>query len=252
MVEISGQAGSAPRGAGRAENLAERIYQKLKNDIFDFRLLPGDRFTETEVADRMGVSRTPVREALFRLQRENYVDVLYRNGWRVRPFNFEYFEDLYDVRTVLECAAVKRICDQDVVAPQLQELKRVWLVPEDERTTDIGTLSALDERFHELLVEAAGNGEMARMHHSVSERIRIIRRLDFTQGKPGKGGIAPRTTLRHGGRRRGKKKPVSGKARDRQKIARPPQGGRQARAQHQGSRLQERRWQNRPVEERGA
>lgn len=182
MVEISGQpAGSTPRGAGRGENLAERIYQRLKNDIFDFRLLPGDRFTETEVAERMGVSRTPVREALFRLQRENYVDVLYRNGWRVRPFNFEYFEDLYDVRTVLECAAVKRICDRDAVAPQLQDLKRVWLVPEEERTKDIGTLSALDERFHEMLVEAAGNSEMARMHHSVSERIRIIRRLDFTK-----------------------------------------------------------------------
>ncbi len=181
MVEISGQTASSPRGSGRAENLAERIYLKLKNDIFDFRLLPGDRFTETEVAERMGVSRTPVREALFRLQRENYVDVLYRNGWRVRPFNFEYFEDLYDVRTVLECAAVKRICDRDAVAPQLHELKRIWLVPEEERIADIGTLSALDERFHEMLVEAAGNGEMARIHHSVSERIRIIRRLDFTK-----------------------------------------------------------------------
>lgn len=182
MVEISGQKTVGPvRAAGRAENLAERIYQKLKNDIFEFRLLPGDRFTETEVAERMGASRTPVREALFRLQRENYVDVLYRNGWRVRPFNFEYFEDLYDVRTVLECAAVRRICDQDEASAQLHELKRVWLVPENERISDIGTLSALDERFHELLVEAAGNGEMARMHQSVSERIRIIRRLDFTK-----------------------------------------------------------------------
>jgi DNA-binding GntR family transcriptional regulator len=129
----------------------------------------------------MGVSRTPVREALFRLQRENYVDVLYRNGWQVRPFNFEYFEDLYDVRTVLECAAVKRICDRDDVPSQLTVLKEVWLVPEEEMTTDVGTLSALDEQFHEMLVEAAGNGEMVRIHRSVSERIRIIRRLDFTR-----------------------------------------------------------------------
>src|SRR5690554_4328902 len=107
MVGLSGQQSERhSRASGRVENLAERIYLKIKNDIFDFRLLPGDRFTETEVAGRMGVSRTPVREALFRLQRENYVDVLYRNGWQVRPFNFEYFEDLYDVRTVLECAAV--------------------------------------------------------------------------------------------------------------------------------------------------
>ncbi|MDF1629032.1 MAG: GntR family transcriptional regulator [Alcanivoracaceae bacterium] len=182
MVEISRkQPERSARSTGRAVNLADRIYLQIKNDIFDFRLLPGDRFTETEVADRMGVSRTPVREALFRLQRENYVDVLYRNGWQVRPFNFEYFEDLYDVRTVLECAAVKRICDRDEVPSQLNVLKEVWLVPEDEMTTDVGTLSALDEQFHEMLVEAAGNGEMVRIHRSVSERIRIIRRLDFTR-----------------------------------------------------------------------
>ncbi|MCC1496526.1 GntR family transcriptional regulator [Alcanivorax sp. 1008] len=182
MVEISRkQSERRSRSTGRAANLAERIYLQIKNDIFDFRFLPGDRFTETEVADRMGVSRTPVREALFRLQRENYVDVLYRNGWQVRPFNFEYFEDLYDVRTVLECAAVKRICDRDEVPAQLNVLKEVWLVPEDEMTTDVGTLSALDEQFHEMLVEAAGNGEMVRIHRSVSERIRIIRRLDFTR-----------------------------------------------------------------------
>lgn len=182
MVGLSGQQSERhSRASGRVENLAERIYLKIKNDIFDFRLLPGDRFTETEVAGRMGVSRTPVREALFRLQRENYVDVLYRNGWQVRPFNFEYFEDLYDVRTVLECAAVKRICDSDQMPRQLDRLKEVWLVSDEEMTTDVGTLSALDEEFHEMLVEAAGNGEMVRIHRSVSERIRIIRRLDFTR-----------------------------------------------------------------------
>ncbi|MEE4284128.1 MAG: GntR family transcriptional regulator [Pseudomonadales bacterium] len=182
MVELSRQQSDrSSRASGRVENLAERVYLNIKNDIFDFRLLPGDRFTETEVADRMGVSRTPVREALFRLQRENYVDVLYRNGWQVRPFNFEYFEDLYDVRTVLECAAVKRICDRDEVPPQLDALKEIWLVPQDEMTADVGMLSALDEQFHEMLVEAAGNGEMVRIHRSVSERIRIIRRLDFTR-----------------------------------------------------------------------
>ena len=102
MVEM---ARPAPRkgqpGRLRGENLAERIHEALKQEIFHFRLLPGDRFSETEVAQRMGVSRTPVREALFRLQREGYVEVLYRSGWRVRPFNFEYFEDLYDVRTTL-------------------------------------------------------------------------------------------------------------------------------------------------------
>ncbi|MDB5987439.1 MAG: GntR family transcriptional regulator [Nevskia sp.] len=169
------------RSAEAGENLAERIYAQLKQDIFEFRLLPGDRFSESEIAERMAVSRTPVREALFRLQREAFVDVLFRSGWQVRPFDFHYFEDLYDVRVVLETAAVKRLCEQSIGKEQLEDLKQIWLVPAVDRLSDASTVSALDERFHELLVEATGNAEMARMHHALTERMRIIRRLDFTK-----------------------------------------------------------------------
>lgn len=59
----------------RPEAVAERIYQQLKQEIFDFLLLPGDRFSENEIADRMSASRTPVRQALYALQQEGYVDV---------------------------------------------------------------------------------------------------------------------------------------------------------------------------------
>lgn len=180
MVEMS-RPDKKPRGRVRSENLAERIYEALKQEIFYFRLLPGDRFSETEIAERMGVSRTPVREALFRLQRESYVEVLFRSGWRVRPFNFEYFEDLYDVRTILETAAIKKICEMDVTPDELNMLKTVWLVPDVERLDDPALLSGMDEQFHLLLVKGAGSEEMARIHAGISERIRIIRRLDFTK-----------------------------------------------------------------------
>lgn len=164
-----------------SENLAERIYSRLKEEIFDFQLLPGDRFSENEVAERMAASRTPVREALYRLQREGYVDVLYRSGWQVKPFDFRFFEEIYDMRIIIEMAAVKKICEQETSSPLLDDLKRIWLVPAAERIGDPSTVSLLDERFHEMLVEAAGNSEMAKIHHGITERIRIIRRLDFTK-----------------------------------------------------------------------
>ncbi|NWE23906.1 GntR family transcriptional regulator, partial [Pseudomonas sp. P7548] len=94
----------------RPDNLAEQVYTQLKADIFDFRLLPGDRFSEGDVAGRMDVSRTPVRQALYRLEKEGYVEVYFRSGWQVKPFDFAYFEELYDVRIVLELAAVSRLC----------------------------------------------------------------------------------------------------------------------------------------------
>ena len=171
------------RGRERPENLAERIYAQLKDDIFEFRLLPGDRFSEGEVAERMEVSRTPVRQALYRLEREGYLEVYFRSGWQVRPFDFHYFEELYEVRIVLELEAVRRLCDRpagELPAP-LEELRAIWMVSAEDRLQNGRAVSLLDERFHCQLVEATGNREMARMHAEVSEKIRIIRRLDFTQ-----------------------------------------------------------------------
>lgn len=161
-------------------SLPELVYAQIKASIFDFRLLPGDRFTETEVAERMGVSRTPVREALFRLAREGYLQVNSRNGWSVRPFDFKAFEDLYDLRVILEEAAVRKLCEREA-APDLAPLKAVWLVPAAERNDDAQAVWQLDEDFHQALVRATGNDVMARTHQEVQERIRVIRRLDFTK-----------------------------------------------------------------------
>ena len=170
------------RGAetGR-RSLADRVHDQLKGELFDFQLMPGDRLSENDLAARVGASRTPVREALFRLQREGYVETLSKGGWQVRPFDFDYFEELYDVRIVLENAAVRRIGEMDSAPATLDALRQTWLVPDSERETDATTVWQLDEAFHAGLVAAAGNSEMARIHQDVTERIRIVRRLDFTQ-----------------------------------------------------------------------
>lgn len=177
------QQGQRPLGQPkpRPENMADRIYLALKEQIFAFALLPGDRFSETEVAERMQASRTPVREALYRLQKEGFVEVQFRSGWQVRPFDFEYFEDLYDVRIVLEEAAVQRLCDGEQQHPAFAELLAFWLVPPDQRLSDGAEVSRQDERFHNQLIVASGNRQMAQIHWEISEKIRIIRRLDFTQ-----------------------------------------------------------------------
>lgn len=162
----------------RPESLTERIYARVKQDIFEYRLLPGDHFTETEIAERTDASRTPVREALARLQRDGFVQVHFRNGWQVKPLDFDLIDQLYDIRTILEMAAVEKLCSMEK-PPNLADLKKVWLVSPEERLSDGPTVCALDERFHEQIVEAAGNAEMARMHHEITERIRVVRHLDF-------------------------------------------------------------------------
>ena len=173
---------AAPESAAVFRTRADEVYAQLKRDVAEFHLVPGDRFTENEISERLGVSRTPVRQALFRLQQEGFVEVLFRSGWRVLPFDFDQFEQLYDVRMVLETTAVHRLCEsgQRVDRSLLDTLAAIWLVPQAQRSSDAELVAQWDERFHCDLVAAAGNGEMARIHRDVTERIRIIRRLDFT------------------------------------------------------------------------
>ncbi len=170
-------------GAPVHRSRADEVYEQLKRDVSEFKLVPGDRFTETEISERLGVSRTPVRQALFKLQQEGFVEVLFRSGWRVLPFDFNQFEELYDLRMVLETTAAHRLCDDalKVDNSMLEALAAIWLVSPDQRSSDTVQVAQWDEAFHCALVAAAGNAEMARVHRDVTERIRVIRRLDFTK-----------------------------------------------------------------------
>jgi DNA-binding GntR family transcriptional regulator len=163
-------------------NLAEQVYAALKNEINDFQLVAGDRFSEAELGNRLGVSRTPVREALFRLRNEGFLEVEAKLGWFVKPIDFDKLEELYDLRVVLELASLTKLCNRgDTDPPELDALKAIWLVPVAERLSDARQVGANDEQFHAALVRATGNAEMARVHWDVTERIRIIRHLDFTR-----------------------------------------------------------------------
>jgi DNA-binding GntR family transcriptional regulator len=162
-------------------NLSEQVYADIKGQLHDFKLLPGDRFSEAEIGTRLGVSRTPVREALFRLRNEGLLEVESKSGWTVREIDFGRLDELYDLRVILEAASVARLCAGSEMPSALEALKICWLVPAAERLADAREVGRLDEQFHATLVRAAGNTEIARVHWDVTERIRIVRRLDFTR-----------------------------------------------------------------------
>ena len=170
---------TARKAAPAQDRLAQVVYDSVKADLFEFRLMPGERFSENDLATKLKVSRTPVREALYRLGQEGYIEVAAKSGWTVRPFDFDYFENLYDTRIVLELAAIRKVCEL-VPMPALEELREAWLVTPEARLNDPAEVAELDERFHTALLDATGNTEMARIHRELTDRIRIIRRLDFT------------------------------------------------------------------------
>jgi DNA-binding GntR family transcriptional regulator len=167
------------KATNAANPLAEQVYQRLKQDIFNFSLFPGDRFSENDIAQHYGVSRTPMRDGLFRLLREGYLEVGFRRGWKVSAINFDQLDQLYDLRIVLEVAAIERLASSAAKHDAIDALKAVWCVAPELRESDPLTMFEMDEDFHRSLVAATGNAEMLRVHNEVTERIRIVRRLDF-------------------------------------------------------------------------
>jgi DNA-binding GntR family transcriptional regulator len=166
--------------AEEALTLADQAYAELKQMIFDFALMPGDRCSESELAQRLKVSRTPLRQALQRLEREGFLQVMPKIGWQVAPLDFDTFDELYDLRVLIECHAANHLAEAEERTP-LKVLADVWLAPPEERLADAAEVGRLDEQFHALLVQGSGNRAMARVHRQITERIRIIRRLDFTK-----------------------------------------------------------------------
>src|ERR1700733_13272494 len=165
------------------QNLAYSVYEQLRSELFDFRLLPGDRFSEIEVVERTGTSRTPVRQALYRLHREGFLEVRPRSGWEVKPLDFEQLDALYELRILLEQGAVRRLAalTPEGLNAALAPLEGRWLVPPRKRSANVAEVAGWDEDFHCSIVAAARNAEFIRVHWDVTERIRIVRRLDFTK-----------------------------------------------------------------------
>ncbi len=156
-------------------NLANIIYQQIKDDIFSFKLKPRQRFTETDIAEQYQVSRTPIRQVLYRLEQEGYVNVHFRSGWEIKPLDFTFYQELFDLRMILEKEAVKRLCSMDhEQSIELQQLKQLWLVEPEAYNSNIQELLRQSEDFHCALVRAAGNGEMVKIHHEISVKIRIV------------------------------------------------------------------------------
>jgi DNA-binding GntR family transcriptional regulator len=169
----------AERDMAEKAPLLQEVYARIKDDIFEFRMPPGQRYSEHELAAALGVSRTPLRFALHLLAGEGYLSRLEgHSSWQVKPLDLDYYDDLYDFRTDIETIAVDRLCRAESLSA-LDELCAYWRSPKSRRTQDFKEVADEDERFHHTLVALAGSREMLRTFGELSDRIRIVRRLDF-------------------------------------------------------------------------
>lgn len=151
---------AAPRG-GRV-SLVERAYAEIRRRILDNEYAPAQQVLESELATELGMSRTPLREALVRLQNENFVELVPRHGMRVVPLSLQGLRDMYEVLTALELAAIERLARDHPGARVLAPLDAAL----DEMDTalearDLDAWVRADERFHRTLLDLCGNSRLA-------------------------------------------------------------------------------------------
>lgn len=160
-------------GAPPGRSAADDVYAAVRRAIIDGSLTPGERVVEERVARQLNVSRTPVREALLRLERENLVARSGR-GMAVRSFSAAEVADIYDLRAHVESFGA-RLAATRITGQELRELRRV----QDEMVAELGRdtgdeleslkrLAGLNQRFHLAVVHAARSAPLERiMSHVV-------------------------------------------------------------------------------------
>jgi DNA-binding GntR family transcriptional regulator len=167
-----------------SESIVDRIHRELRIMAITFRLLPGERLNEAILAKELGVSRTPLREALNRLSGEGFLTFSANQGFFRKPLDVKEIFDLYEFRQQTEMSAV-RLAVERASNEQLLELERFAheSAQEDlERTPEQAI--ALDEQFHERLVTLTGNMEMRNSLRNVNDRIHYVRWMDMTGRRP--------------------------------------------------------------------
>jgi len=155
-------------------------YQALKTLILLGDVPIGARLREERLAERLNVSRTPVRESLLRLHAEHFLERHPEGGYRVINPSVQKMRELYYIRRALELHALRRadpqfIRDRD----SLVELREDWRALDGGESTIDAEFVLLDEDFHRRLAESAGNMQLADQLRKVNERIRPVRSHDF-------------------------------------------------------------------------
>ncbi len=170
------------KGSGSASGPSRvaTAYRKLKDAILSNELPGGFQALELEIADQLGMSRTPVREALIRLQDDGLVDVVPRRGMRVRNVSIDDMREIYELLYCIEATAAELLAARHL-APDSRELLLLEQANDEmERSLDRDDLDGwaeADARFHNYLLEFCGNDRLAKTGAAMAAQCHRVRLL---------------------------------------------------------------------------
>jgi DNA-binding GntR family transcriptional regulator len=152
-------------------SLVDAAYGEIRQRILDNAWPPGHQALEQALALELGMSRTPVREALIRLQNEGLVEVVPRHGMRVLPVSPADMQEIYDILTSLEAMAAELVARRKPAAAELASLDKASRDMEKAlKKDDLDAWAEADERYHRQLIELCGNRKLAAIVYNYWDR----------------------------------------------------------------------------------
>lgn len=169
-----------PTTAGTPAPHAEIAYEQIKAAIISGALAPASRVSEQQLAEQLNVSRTPVHQAVVRLQNEEWLEVSSRRGITIAPLRADEMREIYEILIGLEGVAVASLASResaanDEVDLELREACRRCELALEEK--NLRRWAEEDDHFHRLLIERSGNSRLARVAASVMEHAHRARLL---------------------------------------------------------------------------
>lgn len=167
-------------GRGGKVSLTEQAYALIRKEIIACTLEPGLEFTELDMAERFSISKTPVREALMKLQFEGLVRAYPRRGYVIEPVKVSDINEIFDMRLIVEAGAVQfaveRATNEDIA-----RLKEIALSQDDESYHEQPDRSnSINNLFHENIALASRN---ARLHRSVMQMLGELERFFYIEAR---------------------------------------------------------------------
>ena len=162
-------------------SLSAKVFHSIREDILNGKYQANEELKEKNIGEELGVSRTPVREALRQLELEGLVHIIPNKGAFVENVTLKDIKDIYEIRTLLEglCA---RWAAENITKEQLEELEEtVFLSDFHYSKENWDQILVLDNRFHEIVYEACGSKEITRVLRDYHHYLQRIRRITLEQ-----------------------------------------------------------------------
>lgn len=164
------------RARERSQSLTDQVFQALKDEILRSQIRPGTVVIEGELADRFGVSKTPIREALRLLVQDGWIEVMPRRGYLVRPIGLDDLREVYELRRILECGVVRKVIEQ--MNPDTVASLRDLIDEQAEAGDDLEASIDASRDFHLSMARLTGNDRLVRSLAALLDEVeRLLRML---------------------------------------------------------------------------